>query len=510
MKILTLIFHFLFVLIGSIILVNPLFSKDLNYILTISLIIYGIVSLFFSVSKEIYLKSVPWHICFLILFILYSYQYFFKNLTLINQAQLLLFLTASSTFLAFYFLIDAVFGNSESFKLKEVKITSFQNYYRLNYYILMIVLFGFLLVYYLIGQDLNKISNFSILLIIISFPNFNINFIRNFDEKIKHLSKEVNLNITFDMFGKLAKIRNFVFAKDKFISTENYKIIDSDFRSSVKVLTIMQIANQLANEWNKKYSKLFVLEDYEKNKMIYKIVEKNVNGITVIDDDAVMYHLGNNTYMQQKIKKDESANLFLVKNEIPIAKFKIVEKIDADKIEFLNRLDYFGNTILFYQGMKEDLGKDYSIVFDKTYSGINEKRRIELLSELEKKMPTAFFSTENLGKSDCLCFYITTNADIEGSDNQIICSANNIQIIPDFVEISKKVHTFFKYALLFSLISQIVLLVFSAFNLQRIILSLAILIFIKLLTEIIAFNYKKRIIYLPGQPTSLAQSHQAA
>ncbi|NJO90203.1 MAG: hypothetical protein HC831_15610 [Chloroflexia bacterium] len=188
-----------------------------------------------------------------------------------------------------------------------------------------------------------------------------------------------------------------------------------------------------------------------------------------------MYHFGNYSYVKGKIKRDNKANLFLLKNEIPIAKFIIDEKIADEKAEFINQLDYFGNTILFNQGAKEDLGRDYEIVFDRVYSGLNNAKQRDLLKELNKKAPTAFFSTTDPGKTpNDLSFYITTKSDVKKNEKLVICSANSLLQLPKLIGHVKKVHTFIRHALYASMTIQFLLLVFALFSFKNLILVLSI------------------------------------
>jgi uncharacterized integral membrane protein len=247
--------------------------------------------------------------------------------------------------------------------------------------------------------------------------------------------------------------------------------MESDYRSTIRVITATQLARQLAEEWNPKYTRLFINDEFEKSRLKYHVIEKNENGISVIDDDACLYHFGNSAFVKDVIKKDEYANLFLVKNELPIAKFRVNEKITNDKVELMNELDYFGNTILFNPGIIEDLGYDYTIMFDKIYSGTTPEKQLELLRDLEKKAPTAHFTAKNPKQiPNSICCYISSNIDIKNEEKKIVLNSEKLFKIPEILRLAKKMHTMVKYALYFSILFQLLLIIFAFLNSEKIIL----------------------------------------
>ncbi len=510
MRALRISIHSFFAVLGGILILNTALTDELKNIFLYVLMGYILGFLLFSLIREIYLLSFPRYLGLLFVLGFYTYQFISRNYIIDNQEYVQGFIIAISTILAFYFSVNAIIGIPISLKFKKIKTTSFKKYYRISSFFWLFIIVSIFAVFMAFKNDVDKISSYIIAILIIPLPYFNKNFIKGFITKINEITTKFDWNISIDQIGKLAKIKNFVFVKDKFISSGFYQMVDSDYRSTIKVMSVMQLANQLANEWNKKYARLFILDDYERGRITYNIVEQNEDGITVIDDYAVMYHFGNNSYMKDKIKKDESSNLFLVKNGLPIAKFKINEKIADDRAQLINQLDFFGNTIFFNPGMKEDLGRDYFIVFDKVYSGINEKRQQELLNELEKKAPTAFISAKNLSSAKkTIGFYITSKINVENMDNQIVCQPDKILMIPQLIKLSKKVHTFLKYSLLISVTLQFLGLLLAVLNDDKKILILGIYLSISILVELSSEFFKKKLIYLPDQPANLDHSHQA-
>ena len=76
----------------------------------------------------------------------------------------------------------------------------------------------------------------------------------------------------------------------------------------------------------------------------------------------------------------------------------------------------------------------------------------------------------------------------------VVCNANNIKFVPQLIKISKKVHTYFKFALLFSILFLTALLAIAFFDYQNTILILAIQLFITLTAEIISLYFKNSIL----------------
>ena len=500
MRILKIVLHSLFLILGASLLLKTFFSPQVTNLLYLLLFSYTILALGISVLKEVILIAFPRHFGFLFVFTYFFSLLFFEKFEQFTKDELINFLTLFSILLATYFLISSIIDTRFSFKFRKIKTSSFINKYWINYIIaLMLFLSSFAFVFVLLREKSLSNIYYSLAVLLALYPHLNKNLIRTFNASLNSLSQKLNLSITFNQIGKLAKIKNFVFSKDKFIESGDYRMVDSDYRSTVRVITVLQLCLQLSEDWNKKYKRLFVQDEFEKKEIKYQIVEQNTNGITVIDDGATMYHFGNYTYVKEKTKRDNKANLFLLKNEIPIAKFTVNEKIADDKAEFINGLDYFGNTILFSQSAREDLGRDYDIVFDRVYSGLNDKKQTELLKELKKRASTAFFSTKDPGKTpNELNFHITTNTTVKNDDKTVVCDAKNLIQLPKLINHVKKVHTFIKHALYTSMLIQVLLTIFALINPTNLALILSINLAFVILSEIVLKRFSKTLFTWPA------------
>ncbi len=511
MRILEIILHSIFAIIGSLLIFKVNLDVEIIYFLTISTISYTCIFLIYLSVRDIIFLSYPRQLGLLLVFAFFLYQFYFKQTIIGNQQQIISLLINFSAFSIYYFLGITLLAPSSLWKYRKIKVNTFLSFYMITNIFSLITIIGIVVFYFSDKTDTIRFWNYSLAMLVVMLPAVSKDFVKSFISISKKINNQFDFESSFNQFSKLARIKNFVFAKDKFISSGIYQITDSDFRSSIRVMTVMKLAYQLSNDWDKKYTKLFVLDDYQRDKIKYSIVENNENGISVIDDNAVMYHFGNNSFMRGKIKKDDSANLFLVKNEIAIGKFRINEKIDNGKVELVNQLDYFGNTILFNPGIKEDLGRDYSIVFDRIYSDTNEKRQFDLLKELERKAPTLFIGAKNPGiTSNSLNFYLTTKVDVEKKENLVVSNSDIVKFIPQIIKISKKVHNFLFYALLTNILLQIGLLVFAFFYYNNLVLLLGVQLSLSLLFSFANFIFKKRMNYLPDQPANLDHNDQAA
>jgi hypothetical protein len=434
------------------------------------------------------------------------------NYLVLNKIQTEGFIVYAATILSVVLILFTLFGTPVSFNYRKIDVAAYRRYFLANmFFCLLLVLILVLIVYIIEKRDINKLLIRILAINLAVFPFFNRNFVRGITQRLQQNKNFLALGISFGQLGKLAKIRNFVFTKDRIISSGIFQLTESEYRSTIKVTTAMHLTRQLAGIWNPKYTNLFVSDEFENLKLKYQVVEKNENGISVIDDDACMYHLGNSTFVKDKIKKDEHSNLFLLKNEILIAKFRINEKITAEKVELMNQLDYFGNTVLFNPGEIEDLGYDHTIIFDKIYSHVTESKQSELLRELEKKAPTAFFTAKNPKEiSNTMSFHITTSIDAQSGPNKIVLSPQKLIKVPEMIRLAKKVHTLLSHTLLFSLFFQIVLFVIAIINYNSLIMLFGLNSAMAVIAEIVAILIIRKIGYLPSHPANLAQSHQAA
>ena len=512
MKIIQTIIHAIAFLTGISVILNIPFLKEFEGIILLLMLAYALSTLLFSVIRELSLNSFPRHIGLLLVFGFFAYEYISKRYFLFDQAGIIRNLKYATVIMAGAFIILSLIGASVKLRFKKIEINAYKKYYLVNNILYVSILLVFIpLIYFLPKSSFEESGKRMIAVLLAIFPFFNKNFVRGIALRLKNRKPFLDLGISIGQLGKLARIRNFVFAKDKIISTGDYQILESDYRSTIKVTTALQLARMLSNDWNPRYSKLFVMDEFERIKLNYRIVEKNENGISVIDDDASMYHLGNASYMKNKIRRDEHANMFLLKNEIPIAKFKINEKIAPDKTALINSLDYFGNTLLFSPGNVDDLGYDYTLLFDKIYSEIKEPKQYEMLKDLEKKAPTAFFTSKAPKQiPNSLCFHVTTNIDAEQKPNKIVLDQHQLLKVPAMVKLAKKVHTLLRYALFFSVFFQLAAAVIALLFYNQMVLVFGLSFGIALLAELFAILIIRQIGYFPSHPAILAQSHQAA
>ncbi len=472
MKIFRIILHSIVFLAGLLLILDLSVLNEIKHLIIFALLAYCLAIPLVSVIKELLAKAFPRHINLLVVSGFFSYLFVTKNYSFFELDKLIAFFIYAATIASFVLIIFSFTNISIKPTFKKIKVDAYSRYFSLNLIFYFIFLISSIFVIFS-----NEKGNHTVLVIKITalllalFPLFNKNYIRRFKQALDKNRNLFDIGLTINQLGVLSKIRNFVFSKDRIISSGIYQIMESDYRSTIRVTTATQLARQLAEEWNHKYTRLFTNDEYEKSRLKYHIIEKNENGISVIDDDACLYHFGNSAFVKDVIKKDEYANLFLVKNELPIAKFRVNEKITNDKVELMNELDYFGNTILFNPGIIEDLGYDYTIMFDKIYSGTTPEKQLELLRDLEKKAPTAHFTAKNPKQiPNAICCYVSSNIDIKNEEKKIVLNSEKLFKIPEILRLAKKMHTMVKYALYFSILFQLLLIIFAFLNSEKIIL----------------------------------------
>jgi len=512
MKAIRIIIHTFALLAGLLLILDLPFISELKQILLYIIIAYSLSNLVIYLMMDLLALTLPRFTGISLVYAFMVYQHFFGKNAFVEQTVSTNYILWFSIFFPAFLLLNNILGIPVWFKFKKKDISAFRKYYILNIFVYFLLIIIFVFISYLLENERNQ-SFYSRIIAIFSalYPFLNKQFFLGLYRRYQSGINREGFNMDFGLLGKLGLVRNFVFAKDKIISTGKYQLTESDYRSTIRVSTALALSRYLAEQWNPKYTSLFVRDEYEKLDVKFQIVEKNENGISVINDDATMYHFGNSAYLKNKTHKDDHSNLFLIKNEIPIAKFKINEKIEPEKVEFFNELDYYGNILLLNNGNLEDLGHDYTIIFDKIYSGINETKQFDILKELEKKAPTAFFSAkQHIDVPNSVFFYITSKIDAKPIENQIILASQDLRKIPGIVRTAKKVHSLSKYALFFLFFSQLFMAVFAIFGYQFPALISSISLLIALLSEIFARYVIKQVDQLPSQPANLAHNHHAA
>jgi len=510
MRILRIILHSIFLIAGAMVLLNIVLPEQYINTIFLGTIGYAILILSYSVILELFLLSFPRFLGILLIMLFFSTSFFLNDFNIFSREILFNYLKIISIVIIAVFLLLDLINSFPRISYARIKTHSYKISLIINNTIfLTIIVLSFMLY---VNTNKNKENLiYAIAFLMVLFPYFNKTFIQRLAHSLKPRIDDFKLDISFNQLVKMAKIKNFVFSKDKLIESNDYQLIDSDFRSTVRVITATQLSLQLANMWNRKYAKLFVNDEFENSPVKFDIVEQNDSGICVIDDKAGMYHFGTYAFVKDKIRPDNKSNLFLLKNDLTLAKYIVNEKISPEKTELINQLDYYGNTILFNPGIKEDLGRDYSIVFDKVYSGLNEEKRHNLLSELNKKAPTAYFTAKYPKNIPCeLSFYISSNTDIEKNKKIVISNSRNLYTIPSLIGFAKKVHNFINYAQLLSIVIQLFMLLVAFFNYKSLLILFSVNIILGLLAETGLKIFAKKINHLPDQPANLDQSHQAA
>ena len=208
MRILKIILHSIFLLLGISFLFEPGLSQELNNLLGYSLFAYVAIALVLSVLKEVVLFAFPRHFGMLAVFTYLSYFFFTGKSELIGQDQLFLQLTMLSVIFAVYFLISSLIGIRFSFKFRKIKTSSFRKQYWFNYLIFtMLIGASVFFTYALLKGSPNQIF-YSLVVLFALYPHLNRNQIRTFSISLNTLSEKLDLNISFNQIGKLAKIKN--------------------------------------------------------------------------------------------------------------------------------------------------------------------------------------------------------------------------------------------------------------------------------------------------------------
>ena len=317
-----------------------------------------------------------------------------------------------------------------------------------NLFIFLLIIFVSTFVYavinFFIFNNNNQIVYAIILLLAINIVyNWLVN--KGFNKRKKLLiNKSEILKIDFQKIEGIEKVKTFIFSKKDIISKGEYELINIEHRSTVKEKTIIEIAFKLAKLWESTYEESLKKElKSELNDNKYIIKQKSKDGIFVTDKTGRQFLLGNYSYVNSIVDKDDGSTLFLIRNKILIAKFKFKEILNDSGIESVKRLSKLAN-IVYIDSENENTDNKLSI-FDKAYTGLNIEEQKKIIKELTNKAKTLLFTTnKDLLKIASLDFFVSEyNSNTECAN----ISFDDLTNINKLILISKKVHDELNYAL---------------------------------------------------------------
>ena len=458
-------FHSLFTILAIYLIVTlSLKNEILDYYLSLIIASYVIISIIIKIIRDICFNTFPQFLFFFIAFILYYYSisadnYFTISLKyLLNQEIIYL----NSFFTIYLFTEFLIFKNS---KVEESKNEIFKFIFKWNYVIILFLTI-FILIFVIVVKnrfyviDIIKYSSSFLFAIHLFFNKKLINLLK---KNTQNLLKQFKLNTSFLQIGQLSTIKTFVFSRFGFIGKQKYELTNIEHRKTLRKNSVLNIAALISKLWNVKFYETFINTVTDISELEFMIIEKSADGIIVENENYGRLIFGFYSFINKYTDERNTHNLYLIKNELTIAKFTIKEKIKKDNIEIADKFNKYGNTVLINDNEIIEFNTNISI-FDKTYICKNIEEEKEILHKLNAKAPTAFFTNYNhkINEQE-LTFVISedVNNNNNNNNNSNIYIQNN-EII-NLINLSNKVDSRINVSFLIFVLLNFVLLIFAIF-----------------------------------------------
>jgi len=461
-----------FFVIMPVYLIVPLSFKNeiINLYLSIIIAAYVIIFILIRIIKDIYNNTFPNFLLFLIAFALYYYSIFASNYFSFSLKYFLntQIIYLNSIFTIYLFINHFIFKDLNTTKLHThtLKFISKWNY--------IVILFSFIFILIFVLTVKNKFNIIEIILYSSSFlfainPLFNKNQINLLQKKTQIILKKIGINVSFLQIGLINTIKTFVFSRFGFIGKQQYALSNIEHRKTLRKNSVLNIAASVSKLWNTDFYNTFIKAVTDASELEFTIIEKSKNGIIVENESYGRLIFGFYSFISKYIDERNTHKLYLIKNELTIAKFTIREKIKENNIKIADIFNQYGNTVLINDNEIIEFNTNISI-FDKTYNCKNIEEENEILQKLNSKAPTAFFTNNehSINKQDLVFVNendknIAEKLQISLETNTIYLFKNELDKLEDLIKLSKKIDSRINYSLMFFVLLNSVLLIFTVF-----------------------------------------------
>ena len=435
-----------------------------NFYLSIVIAAYVIISIVIRIIKDIYFNTFPQFLFFLIAFILYYYslfasRHFTFELKDFSNTEIIYLNSIFTIYLFFDYLI---FKNS---KVEKIKNYPFKFIYKWNYIVIIISLFFISVFIFTIHKlSIHEIINYSSRFLFAVNPFFNKNLVNLLQKKTQITLKQLNIDVSFYQIGLINTIKTFVFSRKGFIGKQEYELSNIEHRKTLRKTSVLNIAASISKLWNNEYYETFTNAVTDISEREFTVIKKTKDGIIVENESYGRLIFGFYSFITKYIDERNTHNLYLIKNELTIAKFTIKEKIKENNIEIADIFNEYGNTVLINDNQIVEFNTNLS-VFDKAYNCENIEEEKNILQKLNLKAATAFFTNfeHQINKQD-LTFVISKTEEIAADNKRTIYIAENkINKIENLIKLSKKVHSRLNYALILFVLLNLSLLILAVF-----------------------------------------------
>ena len=452
--------HSFFVIL-AVYLIVPLFLK-IEYVdsyLSIFIATYVIFSIIIRIIKDIYHKNFPQFLFFFIAFVFYYYSilasnyFIFSFKYLLNPTSIYL-----NSFFTIYLFVDFLIFKNLTVEKKQQQ--HFKSILKWNY-VVIIFLMIFIIIFAIAFKNnyyFIDIIEYSASFIFAVNLFFNKKLIYLLQKNTEILLNQIDLKISFSQIVQFNTIKTFAFSRFGFIGKQEYELSNIEHRKTLRKNSVLNIAVSISKLWNIKFYETFIKTNTNISELEFTIIEKTEEGIIVENENYGRLIFGYYSFISKYIDERNTHNLYLIKNELTIAKFRIKEKIKADNVEIADIFNKYGNTVLINDNEIIEFSTHIS-VFDKIYNCKNIKEEKNILQKLNAKAKTAFFTNNNnkINEQE-LTFIVEEN--VKYNDNSIYIQNKKIE---NLISVSNLIDKRINISFLIFILQNLFLLTFTVF-----------------------------------------------
>lgn len=194
---------------------------------------------------------------------------------------------------------------------------------------------------------------------------------------------------TLELF---AKIKNIVFDKTGTLTSGNFKIKNINYIGGISEEEVKELLFRLEQHSSHPIAKSIVseLKNSSSNKTFNTINEEKGLGISAVDNEKNTYRLGSYK-IAETATKDNSHNIYLLKNEKLIATLDIEDDIKTNAAETIKQLKSQGIKSILLSGDSKQKCEEFAkkVNIDTVYSNQLPSEKLQIIDHLTTEQDTA-------------------------------------------------------------------------------------------------------------------------
>ena len=194
---------------------------------------------------------------------------------------------------------------------------------------------------------------------------------------------------TLELF---AKTKNIVFDKTGTLTTGNFKIKNINYIGEISEEEVKELLFRLEQHSSHPIAKSIVseLKNSSSNKTFNTINEEKGLGISAVDNEKNTYRLGSYK-IAETVTKDNSHNIYLLKNEKLIATLDIEDDVKLNAAETIKQLKSQGIKSILLSGDSKQKCEEFAtkVNIDTVYSNQLPSEKLQIIDRLTTEQDTA-------------------------------------------------------------------------------------------------------------------------